>query len=133
MPFLASILLLGVGWYIRVKVPESPDFEKVKQQAQEVKVPAMQVFKNHPRELLTIIFARAAENACFYIASTFALAYTTTKLGIPRQDILFANDLWCRLNHGDDAIVWTSIRQSGAAEYVYVWSSGPCIVLLSVL
>lgn len=90
LPFLASILLLGVGWYIRVKVPESPDFEKVKQQAQEVKVPAMQVFKNHPRELLTIIFARAAENAWFYIASTFALAYTTTKLGIPRQDILFA-------------------------------------------
>ena len=83
-------MLLGVGWYIRVKVPESPDFEKVKEQAQEIKVPAMQVFKNHPRELLTIIFARAAENAWFYIASTFALAYTTTKLGIPRQDILFA-------------------------------------------
>ena len=82
-------MLLGVGWYIRVKVPESPDFEKVKEQAQEIKVPAMQVFKNHPRELLTIIFARAAENAWFYIASTFALAYTT-KLGIPRQDILFA-------------------------------------------
>ncbi|CAG0925795.1 unnamed protein product, partial [Notodromas monacha] len=48
LPFLASILLLGVGWYIRVKVPESPDFEKVKEQAQEIKVPAMQVFKNHP-------------------------------------------------------------------------------------
>lgn len=90
IPFLASILLLGVGWYIRVKVPESPDFEKVKEQAQEIKVPALQVFKNHPRELWTIIFARAAENAWFYIASTFALAYTTTKLGIPRQDILFA-------------------------------------------
>ena len=90
LPFLASILLLGVGWYIRVKVPESPDFEKVKEQAQEVKIPAMQVFKNHPRELLTIIFARAAENAWFYIASTFALAYTTTQLEIPRQDILFA-------------------------------------------
>ena len=90
LPFLASILLLGVGWYIRVKVPESPDFEKVKEQAQDIKVPAMQVFKNHPRELLTIIFARAAENAWFYIASTFTLAYTTTKLGIPRQDILFA-------------------------------------------
>ena len=90
IPFLASIILLGVGWYIRVKVPESPDFEKVKEQAQEIKVPALQVFKNHPRELWTIIFARAAENAWFYIASTFALAYTTTKLGIPRQDILFA-------------------------------------------
>lgn len=90
LPFLASILLLGVGWYIRVKVPESPDFEKVKAQSKEIKVPALQVFKNHPKQVLTIIIARAAENAWFYMASTFALAYTTTQLGIPRQEILFA-------------------------------------------
>ena len=90
MPFLASIVLLAVGWYIRVKVPESPDFEKIKEKAEEIKVPALQVFKNHPKELVTIIIARAAENAWFYIASTFALAYTTTQLGIPRQNILFA-------------------------------------------
>lgn len=90
LPFLASIVLLGVGWYIRVKVPESPDFEQIKQQQKEAKVPAIQVFKNHPRELISIIIARAAENAWFYIASTFALAYTTAQLGIPRQQVLFA-------------------------------------------
>ncbi|MFZ0330318.1 MAG: MFS transporter [Acinetobacter bohemicus] len=90
LPFLASIVLLAIGWYIRVKVPESPDFEKIKEKAEEIKVPALQVFKNHPKELVTIIIARAAENAWFYIASTFALAYTTTQLGIPRQNILFA-------------------------------------------
>ncbi|ENX16284.1 hypothetical protein F895_01485 [Acinetobacter sp. CIP 64.2] len=90
IPFLASIVLLAVGWYIRVKVPESPDFEKVKQQADKVKVPALQVFKKHPKQLISIIVARAAENAWFYIASTFTLAYTTTQLGIARQEILFA-------------------------------------------
>ena len=90
LPFLASIVLLAIGWYIRVKVPESPDFEKIKEKAEEIKVPALQVFKNHPKELVTIIIARAAENVWFYIASTFALAYTTTQLGIPRQNILFA-------------------------------------------
>lgn len=90
LPFLASIVLLAVGWYIRVKVPESPDFEKVKEKAEHVKVPALQVFKKHPKELVTIVLSRAAENAWFYLASTFALAYTTTQLEIPRQDILFA-------------------------------------------
>ena len=90
IPFLAGIVLLAVGWYIRVKVPESPDFEKVKEQAENIKVPALQVFKQHPKQLITIIVARAAENAWFYIASTFTLAYTTTQLGIPRQEILFA-------------------------------------------
>lgn len=90
VPFIASFILLGVGWYIRVKVPESPDFEKIKEQSKEIKVPALQVFKHHPKELITIIVARAAENAWFYIASTFALAYATTQLNIARQDVLFA-------------------------------------------
>ena len=49
LPFLASIVLLAIGWYIRVKVPESPDFEKIKEKAEEIKVPALQVFKNHPK------------------------------------------------------------------------------------
>lgn len=90
LPFLASILLLGVGWYIRVKVPESPDFEKNKHKAQDVKIPALKVLKEHPKKVLRIIVARAAENAWFYMASTFTLAYTTTQLGIARADILFA-------------------------------------------
>lgn len=90
LPFLASILLLGVGWYIRMKVPESPDFEKVKEKAKEVKIPAFRVLRDYPKPVLRIIVARAAENAWFYMASTFTLAYTTTQLGIPRADILFA-------------------------------------------
>lgn len=90
LPFLASILLLLVGWYIRIKVPESPEFERVKDSEKKSAVPALQVFKKHPKELLVIIISRAAENAWFYLASTFALAYTTTQLDIPRQDVLLA-------------------------------------------
>lgn len=90
LPFLASLVLLLVGAYIRAKVPESPDFEKVKAEKEHVSIPALQVFRNHPRELFSIIIARAAENAWFYLASTFSLAYATTQLKIPRQDVLFA-------------------------------------------
>ena len=90
LPFLASILLLGVGWYIRVKVPESPDFEKNKHKVEKVKIPAFKVIREHPKKVLRIIIARSAENAWFYMASTFTLAYTTTQLGIARADILFA-------------------------------------------
>lgn len=90
LPFLVSIVLLFVGWYIRIKVPESPEFEKVKQTDKKAKIPALSVFKQHPKELITIIISRAAENAWFYLASTFALAYTTTQLNIPKQDVLLA-------------------------------------------
>ncbi|KAF5295019.1 hypothetical protein FQR65_LT19934 [Abscondita terminalis] len=93
IPFLASIVLLGVGWYIRVKVPESPDFEQVKQQAEEIKVPALQVFKNHPKELLTIILSRAAENAWFGLC---VLA-------------LYSYPFFAMLNTKDPVLVWTAI------------------------
>ena len=126
-------------------MPESPDFEKVKEQAQEIKVPAMQVFKNHPRELLTIIFARAAENAWFYIASTFALAYTTTKLGIPRQDILFATICGAGLimvmtplcGHLSDKVGQRNMFMFGllvswSLGLLVSWSLGLGIILLSI-
>ncbi|SEJ29507.1 MFS transporter [Pseudomonas sp. NFR16] len=90
IPFLASVVLLGVGWLIRLKVPESPDFEKLKKDNVSVKVPLFKVFREHPRETLTIIGARTAENAWFYMSVTFALAYAANQLQIPRADVLGA-------------------------------------------
>lgn len=90
LPFLASIVLLGIGWLIRLRVPESPDFERMKQENTAVKVPLFKVLREHPRETLTIIGARTAENAWFYMSVTFALAYAANQLQIPRADILAA-------------------------------------------
>ncbi|WP_455229746.1 MFS transporter [Geopseudomonas aromaticivorans] len=90
LPFLASVVLLGVGWLIRVKVAESPDFEKIKHQGREVRLPLLEVLRNHPRATLSIIGARTAENAWFYMAVTFALAYAANQLQIPRAEILHA-------------------------------------------
>ena len=109
LPFLASILLLGVGWYIRVKVPESPDFEKVKAKAEEIKVPALQVFKNHPKQVLTIIIARAAENAWFYgVDLRFGLYHHAAGHSAPGNPV--RHNLRRRRNHADDAAVRASVR-----------------------
>ncbi len=90
LPFLASVVLLGIGWLIRVKVAESPDFEKLKEQKREVRVPLFEVVRKYPRATLTIIGARMAENAWFYMAVTFALAYAANQLKIPRAEVLHA-------------------------------------------
>lgn len=90
LPFLASVVLLAVGWLIRVKVAESPDFEKLKQQNRRVSLPLVEVVRKHPRATLTIIGARTAENAWFYMAVTFALAYAANQLQIPRAGVLHA-------------------------------------------
>jgi MFS family permease len=90
IPFVSSILLVGLGWFIRVRVPESPDFERLKAHGEPVKAPILQAIRCHPRELLIIIGARTAENTWFYIVVAFALAYAANQLKIPKSAILHA-------------------------------------------
>ncbi|WP_340675930.1 MFS transporter [Paraperlucidibaca sp.] len=90
LPFLASVVLLGVGWIIRAKVPESPEFAAQLAKAEPVKAPLKVVWRSHRAAVLNIVGARMAENAWFYLAATFALAYATGEGGLPRSDVLSA-------------------------------------------
>jgi len=90
IPFLASVVLLAVGYFIRVKISESPDFENMKAKGREVALPAAAVLREHRRLLLTVIGARFAEVTWFYTVATFSLTYATTSLGLDRAVILEA-------------------------------------------
>jgi len=90
LPFLASVVLLLVGWFIRMKVAESPDFEHMQTQGDKVEVPAMVVLRRYPKEVLVVVGGRLAEVTWFYTVVTFALAYATGTLGIPRTVMLDA-------------------------------------------
>ncbi len=96
LPFLASIVLLGVGWLIRTRVPESPEFTRRQDAPAPATAPAAAtmplavVLREHRRAVLTIIGARMAENAWFYLSATFALAYATGQLALPRTEVLSA-------------------------------------------
>ena len=82
IPFLASVVLLLVGWFIRAKVAESPDFERMREQGDKVEVPALVVLRRYPREVLIVVGGRLAEVTWFYTVVTFSLAYATGTLGI---------------------------------------------------
>jgi MHS family shikimate/dehydroshikimate transporter-like MFS transporter len=90
VPFLASIVLVVVGWVIRARVPESPDFERMKLERPPVKAPVLDVMRRYPRTLLVIIGARTAENTWFYIVVAFALAYAANQLKVPKTEMLHA-------------------------------------------
>jgi len=90
IPFLASIVLVLIGWVIRTRVPESPDFERVKERGEPVQAPVLEVMRRQPRELLLIIGARTAENTWFYLVVAFALSYAANQLKIPKADVLHA-------------------------------------------
>ncbi|GGJ55825.1 MFS transporter [Streptomyces brasiliensis] len=88
IPFLASVVLIGIGLYVRLRVLESPAFTEVKQERVVVRQPVWRVLRHQPRAVLTSAFVRMSEQAPFYLFITFVLTYGTQKLSIPRGDLL---------------------------------------------
>jgi hypothetical protein len=74
----ASILLVGVGLYMRLRVLESPAFAEVKQTQAVRKLPVIDAFRHQWREILTSTFVLMSEQAPFYLFLTIVLAYGTT-------------------------------------------------------
>ncbi|HKG50615.1 MAG TPA: MFS transporter [Actinomycetales bacterium] len=88
VPFLVSIVLVGVGLYVRLNVMESPEFDRVKETRTVHKAPILEVIKRQPLEILTSAFVRMAEQAPFYLFITFVLTYGTTELDFERNELL---------------------------------------------
>jgi len=88
VPFLISILLVAVGLFIRLRILETPAFERVKQAGTEARHPIIEVLQTHPKEVLLSMGARFAENGAFYIYTVFVLVYGTQKVGMDRQTVL---------------------------------------------
>jgi MFS family permease len=89
IPFLLSVALIAVGWWIRSRVAESPLFvEAVAERAEQA--PALQALRTRPKALLTGAGLRMAENICYYIITTFSIAFLTEKVGMSRQAALIA-------------------------------------------
>jgi MHS family shikimate/dehydroshikimate transporter-like MFS transporter len=88
LPFLFSIILVIVGLWIRFTLAESPEFQKIKDTKQQVRMPIIDAIRMHPKNILLAMGARFAENGFFYLYATFVLAYATQLLGMKKQDIL---------------------------------------------
>jgi len=88
VPFLLGIVLTGLGFYIRLKVMESPVFEQAKSEKPASKLPILEVLKTHRKSVFLSMGARMAENACFYIFTIWVLNYATQTLGMSRSTLL---------------------------------------------
>jgi MHS family shikimate/dehydroshikimate transporter-like MFS transporter len=75
VPFLLSGLLIAVGMLIRVRIPETPLFRQLKATNQIARAPITEVLRRNWREVLLAAGSRVSENACFYLFSTYLLAY----------------------------------------------------------
>ena len=92
--FLISILLVGVGMYIRLAIVEPPAFAEIKQTKTESKMPILEVIRQHPKNVLLAMGARIAENGAFYLYTVFILTYATSpKIGFSSASVLTAISL----------------------------------------
>ena len=89
--FLISVVMVGVGLYIRLSVEEPEVFKKVKQTRTESKRPILEALRKHPKNVLLVMGARILENGVFYLFTVFVLTYATSPaIGFSRSMILYA-------------------------------------------
>jgi metabolite-proton symporter len=85
VPFLMSILLVGVGLWVRLGVLESPLFAREVEQRRVERLPLVEVVKRNPGEIILSALLRMSEQAPFYIFTAFVLAYGTEDLGFSKN------------------------------------------------
>jgi MFS family permease len=88
VPFVLSIVLVGVGLWVRLSLDETPAFEAALAEAPPPKVPLAEVFRAHGGAVLAGTLGVVACFAVFYISTAFALGYGTTTLSYARNDFL---------------------------------------------
>jgi metabolite-proton symporter len=90
VPFLLSVVLIGIGLWIRLGILETPVFQQLLDDKKTEKAPILEVIKRQPREIILSALLRMAEQAPFYIFTAFVFAYGTGTLHMSRDLILAA-------------------------------------------
>jgi MFS family permease len=88
VPFLASVVLIGIGLWVRLTVLESPAFAQVKSTGKVVKLPLTETLRTQWRDVVKALLVRTAEQAPFYLFTSFVLVYGTQQLKLQRADLL---------------------------------------------
>ena len=88
IPFLVSIVLAGVGLFIRLRAMETPAFETAVAHGEIVRSPVIEVVRSNWREVLLTFGARFPDASNYYIFTVVILAFATAGPHIPRTDAI---------------------------------------------
>ncbi len=110
VPFLLSVVLILVGYYIRRRVEESPVFTELAERKEQTRMPIVQLFRKHSLLVLLAALVFAGNNAVGYMTTGgFVQRYATNPdgpVGLATGDVLWA------------------VTLSGATWLVFTWISG---------
>ena len=118
IPFALSLVLVGVGLYIRLGILETPVFAKLLAERKIERTPMLTVIRQHPKEILLSAFARMAEQAPFYIFTAFVFSYGIGRCMSPA--ISCSRRCWrLRCCRSSRSAVRPSVRPDRPQEHVH--------------
>jgi metabolite-proton symporter len=88
VPFLLSLVLVAIGFYIRVGILETPVFARLRADGRVERTPVAEVLRRHWREVVLTALVRTGQQTPFYIFTTYVLTYATQTLGFDRGIVL---------------------------------------------
>ena len=149
IPFLISILLVGVGLYIRLRMQETPVFRELKAANKIAQLPIVEIFRDHRRPFFTAVGLKISEIAYASIAGVFVMSYATVQLGLSRALVLngaFAASFvalfsiplfgWLSDKVGRKTMCYASCLFSALFAFPLFWlldTRDPAIVILTIV
>ena len=90
VPFWLSIIMVGIGMYIRLGILETPIFARLLEERRIERTPVIEVIKRQPKQIVLTMLARMAEQGPFYVYAAFVFVYGTKVSGASRDFLLTA-------------------------------------------
>src|SRR5207302_154702 len=126
IPFALSIVLVGVGLYIRLGIMETPVFSKLMAERRVECTPMLTVIREYPKEILLSAFARMSEQAPFYIFPAIILSLIPHDMQYGPQAALIAESFTGRLRYSGSSLGYqlASVIAGGPAPLIATWLFG---------
>jgi MHS family shikimate/dehydroshikimate transporter-like MFS transporter len=90
VPFLLSVVLIGIAIYINLRLEETVAFEHVKETHTEARMPVLDVFRTYPKQVTLAAGAMIGITGTYYVMTTYVTSYGPGVLGTSRSAILTA-------------------------------------------
>ncbi len=134
LPFLLSAVLVLIGLYVRLQVEESPVFQAAQAKAaqraaagEKESLPILQVLRRYPREVLTAMGARFAENVSYYVFTIVVLTYLDTQYDTSRSFVLNAVLIGAAV-HFVTIPMWGALSDRLGRKPVYILGAAGIVV-----
>jgi MFS family permease len=88
VPFWLSLIMVGIGLWIRLGILETPIFQQVIAEERVARAPVVEVFKRQPREIILVALARMGQMAPVFVYNAFIFTYGMKVVGASRDFLL---------------------------------------------